>query len=200
MYIAAAVFVIIGSVAGEVDWSGIILEPSLDSAVAGSQQEWNGITLEPTAAPAAAEGQLNWADITIEPPANPTAGVDQLDWSGVDLEDPATTRAVLDLSSIVLGGPGVSTTGIPTKQEIAKTDESTPDAHSVPTEYPAALLGVLLAATLAGLIASVVQILLLKRLLSRTSTVQQHMVDLEQGNRYCQHATAGSVKEVAIGQ
>ncbi|KAF4717658.1 hypothetical protein FOZ63_005448, partial [Perkinsus olseni] len=176
--------VIVATATSQPDWSSVDLEPPVEPAPTESSVDFSGIVLEPLPGQAPTGGQLDLSGITLDPPVTPASSGSQIDWSSVSLEAPATTGTGLDWSSITLEDPWVATTDQPTHQKAAGTEEHAAcnDRSTVTGGCPTALLGVLLAASLASLLANIVQAWLLKKLLSRSSMVIQESVDLELGN------------------
>ncbi|KAF4684854.1 hypothetical protein FOZ60_007264 [Perkinsus olseni] len=137
--------------------------------------------------PATAESELDWSSITLEPPTRPAAAGSELDWSSITLEPPShpvTAGSELDWSSVTLEGPGDPSDLLKEEGTVETDHQPTPDADSnVSSEYPARLLGILLAVVVLGLCFNIAQIILLKKLLDRASPpAAEQGMDIEEGN------------------
>ncbi|KAF4750502.1 hypothetical protein FOZ62_000692 [Perkinsus olseni] len=128
--------------------------------------------------PATAESELDWSSITLEPPTRPAAAGSELDWSSITLEPPShpvTAGSELDWSSVTLEGPG-------DPSDLLKEEGRLPTPIET-SEYPARLLGILLAVVVLGLCFNIAQIILLKKLLDRASPpAAEQGMDIEEGN------------------
>ncbi|KAF4735778.1 hypothetical protein FOZ62_000687, partial [Perkinsus olseni] len=154
------------------------------AAIIVSGLDFSGIRLDGPGTPSPAGGEVDLSGINLEDPATASPVAPGLDWSGISLEDPSPTTVAteLDWSSVSLESPASWADEKPSEQDTTKA-EGMPTSEQNSTscsQYPAALVGALLAVVLVGLLASIAQIWLLKKLLSRIPP--REAVDLEQGN------------------
>ncbi|KAF4690883.1 hypothetical protein FOZ63_002765 [Perkinsus olseni] len=215
MYAFKGIIVIATIVSSELDWSSIRLDGPATTAPSAEGLNLSEISLDGPPSPLPDADGLDLSSISLDGPSSST---EELDLSSISLDGPSSLTEELDLSSIRLEGPWSSTpaaggqglsksatgptTDAPSKQQTAKADDNPPsDDRSTSdgcSEWPVALLGILVAVTVACFIGSIIQIYLLKKLLART--LPRDEADLEQGYGYSSRDAAEvSVKEVAIG-
>ncbi|EER13197.1 hypothetical protein Pmar_PMAR020363, partial [Perkinsus marinus ATCC 50983] len=154
------------------------------AALVSSELDWSKITLEPVMAPTpTATDGLDLSGIVLDGPGTTSAAVG-IDLSGYTLEPPESdTPAAADLDWFSVSPEGTTsptTTG--PKADVPETAEDSPSGSTCAASrgWPAELVGVLIAISLLGLIASSVQLYLLKKIVNKTLVPEE--VDVELGS------------------